>query len=272
MKCDYKSFHAVMMGFLARDREFLRIARMDVHSYLCSYMVGQPASPLWSDEDLNGYLKEIRRYFPDIRDKNAKQAVLGWQLGMEGGTLFTNNPGIYAKRKDADAAIDLINNLFQGCVRYRKEKMLQAHKQGFLLSPYRYLRWFWDVFRTCPQCHYQNRERCGRCKGLGLVIGEEAKEAISHDVQSCAHGHIKDVMLRLEEQGINERANLVNQVHDDLEFDVPEEEISWLVPSIKKEMEKPNPLFVDPELAPDGLAFQVDIKIGDNLVDMEDWK
>lgn len=264
VKFDYKSFHAMMMGYLAGDADYTRLAGLDVHAFIASHMVGQPADTKWSDSDLRGYLKGIRKAFPEIRDKNAKQAVLGWQLGMEGGTLFNNNREVYPKRKDADAAIALINSLFQPCVRYRKEKMIQAHKQGFLLSAYGYLRWFWDVYRTCPTCHYRNREKCNKCKGLGLTIGEEAKEAISHDVQSNSHGHLKDAMLEIRRQEIDERGRLVNQVHDDLQFDMPNEVIDELTPRTREIMEYPNPRL-------GGFSAKVEVKIGDNLADMVDW-
>lgn len=263
VKFDYKSFHAAMMGHLANDQTYIRLANIDVHSYVASHMVGRPAELRWSDADLAGYLKEIRRENPEIRDKNAKQAILGWQLGMEGGTLFNNNREVYPKRKDADAAITLINSLFGPCVRYRQEKMMQAHKQGFLLSAYGYLRWFWDVYRTCGTCHWRNRERCNKCKGLGLQIGEEAKEAISHDVQSNSHGHLKDAMLEIHRQGIDEEGRLVNQVHDDLQFDMPNEKQDKLIPQIKGIMEYRNPIL-------EGFSAQVEVKIGPNLADMEE--
>ena len=256
-----------MMGFLAQDRDYLRLANLDIHSFIASHMVKEPADLKWDDKLLREYLQEVRRNYPDIRDKNAKQAVLGWQLGMEGGTLFNNNRDIYPKRKDAEMAINLINSLFPRCVKYREEKMWQAHKQGYLLSPYGYLRWFWDVFRTCTQCHYRNRAHCKRCRGLGMVIGEESKEAISHDVQSCAHGHIKDVMLGIHQKGIDREGCLINQVHDDLEFDIPEGKMDLLIPAIQREMEFHNPRLIN-EICPQGLSIRVEEKIGRNLADM----
>lgn len=263
VKCDYKSFHAAMMGHLAGDTTYARLANLDIHSFLASHMVGRAADLAWSDAELSAYLKEIRRENLDIRDKNAKRAILGWQLGMEGRTLFNNNRDIYPRIKDAEGAIGLINSLFGLCVQYRREKMLQAHKQGFLLSAYSYLRWFWDVFRTCPTCHYRNRDRCNKCKGLGLVIGEEAKEAISHDVQSNSHGHLKDAMLELHRQEIDEEGRLVNQVHDDLQFDMPLEKVDELVPRVKEIMEYRNPRL-------DGFSCRVEVKLGPNLADMEE--
>ena len=266
VKFDYSGFHAKMMAYLANDPILMRLVSLDVHAFIASHMVDEePADLRWSDSDLRDYLKQVREYYPEVRNKNAKQAMLGWLLGMEGNTLFNNNRDIYPKRKDADAAIKLIDSLFQPCVRYRQDKMIQAHKQGFLLSAYGYLRWFWDVYRTCPTCHYRNRERCNKCKGLGLVIGEEAKEAISHDVQSNSHGHLKDVMLELHRQGLDEEAGLVNQVHDDLQFDMPEEKLDDLIPEIKAVMEYSNPRL-------DGLSFAVEVKIGQNLADMEEVK
>jgi DNA polymerase I-like protein with 3'-5' exonuclease and polymerase domains len=96
-----------------------------------------------------------------------------------------------------------------------------------------------------------------------LVIGEEAKEAISHDVQSNSHGHLKDAMLELRRQGIDEEAGLINQVHDDLQFDMPEDRVDDLIPQIKEIMEYPNPRL-------DGFSVRVEVKVGLNLADMEE--
>lgn len=95
-----------------------------------------------------------------------------------------------------------------------------------------------------------------------MTPGEEAKEAISHDVQSCSHGHIKDAMLEIARQGIDEEAGLVNQVHDDLQFDIPRDRADDLIPRIQALMEYENPLL-------GGLSVQVEVSVGPNLADME---
>lgn len=261
-----------MMGFLAKDLDYMRLARLDIHSFLASYMKGFPVNLELDDFRLKDYLRQVRLEFPEVRDRNAKQAILGWQLGMEGRTLYNNNRDIYPKQKDAIAAIQLIDDLFPVCVQYRKDKMMEAHKQGYLLSAYGYLRWFSDVYVTCSTCHYHNRAKCPKCKGLGLTIGEEAKAAISHDTQSNSHGHMKDAMLELHRQGLDEEGRLVNQVHDDLQFDMPEGKIDELAPRIKAIMEFNNPRLVDEVSAPEGLSVKVDVEIGKNLADMEDLK
>ncbi len=55
-----------------------------------------------------------------------------------------------------------------------------------------------------------------------MVPGDDAEACIAFLPANDAFGHIKDAMLRLEAQGWNERARLINQIHDALMFEIPD--------------------------------------------------
>lgn len=271
-KFDFKSFHACTLAMEAQSSEYLRLARLDIHSFLTSYMMNEPASLDWEDNKLKDHLKYIRAKYPKIRDDNAKQAILGWQLGMEAYTLFMNNREIYESKKETQIVIDHINTLFSDCAKWRKDEIIRAHSQGETVTRYCYRRRWYEVLIPCRTCHYRARAKCPKCKGWGWTYGDEAKEAISFPVQNDAHGHVKDVMLRLARYSwmFSKDCWMINQVHDDLEFEIHHNQVDRLLPIIKAEMEKPNLVLKDPVVCPKGLIFKVEVKIGKNLENMKE--
>ena len=77
-------------------------------------------------------------------------------------------------------------------------------------------------------------------------------------------------MLRLEDQGWNERAHLINQIHDALMFHVPDHLVDQAIPAIKAEMELKSDILIDPVVAADGLSIETSVSIGRNWGAMEE--
>jgi DNA polymerase I-like protein with 3'-5' exonuclease and polymerase domains len=77
-------------------------------------------------------------------------------------------------------------------------------------------------------------------------------------------------MLRLEAQGWNERAQLINQLHDALMFHVPDTLMDQAIPAIRAEMELKSDILVDPVVAPDGLWIETSVSVGRNWGAMEE--
>lgn len=272
LEIDYRSFHAAMLAFEARDHVYMRLARMEggVHSYLAAIMVGEPADINWPDRKLEDYLERIKKEHTHIRNEKAKRSILGWQQGMEGFLLSQENPEIFPKRSDGERMIQQINETFPDCARYRREVIRRAHNQGFLKSRYGYIRWFHEALKRCPKCKpgwikdngkWINRISCPACKNERLVNGDEAKEAAAFENSNNAHGHLKDKTLELEQLGLLERAKHVNYVHDSLVFEPSKREAEQLAQQIAQVMVQPNPVLVDEEMAPEGMWVGVEAKI-----------
>jgi hypothetical protein len=104
VELDYKSAHALTLGFEAADADYMRIARIDMHSFVAASGLLRLEDPqgllALADAELKARLRWYRknwhdktgRPFDDIRNIQAKPAILGYGFAMGPGTLFHNNP------------------------------------------------------------------------------------------------------------------------------------------------------------------------------------
>jgi DNA polymerase I-like protein with 3'-5' exonuclease and polymerase domains len=176
---------------------------------------------------------------------------------MGAGTLLHNNPESFASRAEAQKVIDTLNRLFPRTARFRNAIREKAHRQTYLLSRHGYIRRFFDVL------HWD--AATGR-----MVPGDDSESAVAFQAANAAHATLKEAMLRLEQQGWNERAQLINQIHDALMFHIPEALMDEAIPAIKAEMERKSDILVDPVVAPDGLWIETSVSVGRDWGAMEE--
>jgi uracil-DNA glycosylase family 4 len=78
LEVDYKAIEAVLVGYFANDLSYVRLAKLGVHDYLNSHnlrrlgLLREAADIAWSDADLKGFFKELKRDFPDTYRNVAK--------------------------------------------------------------------------------------------------------------------------------------------------------------------------------------------------------
>jgi uracil-DNA glycosylase family 4 len=251
---DYKSFHALTLGFLARDLDYMRMARLDFHSYVTAHMTKQPDRETMiqlSDADLMQRLKEIRKQHEYIRDFKAKRAQLGYGFGMRYRTLYAMWPENFDSEREAKYVMDLLDALFPRAAAWREEIRKQAHEQQRLVSPWGFHRWFFDVYHYDP-------------KRGKMVSGEDSEKAIAFLPANLAFGHIKEAMLRLDQRGVLARGGFINNIHDSLLFRMLRALKAELIPLIYTEMSQPSTVLIDPVSAPLGLSVGVSVKVGQN--------
>ncbi len=268
VEMDYHSFHGMTCGFEAEDKDYLRLAQIDLHAYLTSDMVGKRADTRWNDKKLTQYLKEIRAAYPEIRDTKAKRAILGYQFGMTGYLLWQMWREIYEKQKDAEEAIARIDALFPKQVAYRNRTVDEAWTRKHLKTRYGYIRWFWDAKK------YEPRKRT-------YVWAEDAKKAIAYRPANDAHAMMKERMLYLAglptiaytgsnpfaapmEKDLLAECGFLMPYHDALIFEMSNKQMDRNIETVQRAMEAPDPLLKN-SVAPSGLAVKVDVKIGSNL-------
>ncbi len=252
---DYKSFHVMTLGFEAEDADYCRIARIDMHAFLTSYMVKQSVPFDLPDDEMTERLRWIRKNYKYIRDNQAKTAVLGYGFGLTDWGMFMRNRDHFAHRSDAKKVFDIFDALFPKTKQFRDDVRRLAHDKGYLVSKHGYIRHFWAV-RQWQQ-------------GLGWKPGPDSEAAISFLPSNDGFGHIKDSMVRLDDMGWLEKAQFINQEHDDLKFEPPlkyEEEARVV---IKAEMEKASTILIN-SVAPGGLVVGVGVKRGLSWDKMED--
>ncbi len=249
---DYKGFHALYLAHESGDRDFERLVRIDVHSFLTAHFLRLPGAEEcigWDDARLRDYLSDVKRQHKPVRDNKAKHALLGYNNGMGWRKLFFMYRDFFDKQAEARRLMELLDALFPVAAAWRRRIVEQAHEQGFLISRFGCIRYFWEVKRW---------------QGGTWSHGDDAEAAISYLQQNHAHCHLKDVMLRLDEAGALDRYGFVTPIHDDLTFECPTGLVEEAVPYIRREMEAPNPIT--------GLSVEVEAKKGEIWANMSEVK
>jgi DNA polymerase I-like protein with 3'-5' exonuclease and polymerase domains len=271
VELDLKSAHALTTGFEAKDELYMRMARIDMHSFFTAAGLLKLEKPekliAMSDGELKDYFKFHKKspkvyIHPDgtfkwIRDKKAKSTILGYGFGMGHVTLYYQNEDSFRNISDAKKTIEILNGLFPKAAKWRNVIREQAHRQTYLLSRHGYIRWFFDVY------HYDGS------RGI-MVPGDDSEAAIAFLPANDAHGHLKDVILRLEARGLLEKYRWINTIHDALLFEPEEGLVEECVHVVKEELEKPSEILVDPEMAPGGLWIEAEASVGKNWFEMEE--
>ena len=284
IEADFKSFHALTLGFVAQDASYMRLARLDIHSFFAAVGLLRIAKSddllAKPDDELLEYLAWVKTKYPVVRDGQAKPAVLGYGLGMRGQTLWDQNPESFSSRREADDVLRKLDDTFPIAAAWRRSILTQANNQKYLVTPHGYIRRFWDVFSNKPvKDNYRPSpgERMfihrGDAKDTFWKVGHgtDAEAAISLLVQNAGHGHLKDNMLAIDEKGWAERYGMCNTVHDALWFCCLDSLAEECAVNVKTQMELPSRVLVNP-VAPDGLWCAVDVSIGRNMQKREKFQ
>lgn len=156
----------------------------------------------------------------------AKSVNFGLIYG-QGAFGLSKNLGI--ARKEAQELIDAYFLEFGGVKNYMEETITFCRNHGYvktLLGRRRYI----------PDINSANQ----------TVVGFAERNAINAPIQGSAADMIKLAMIKIHKRLIAEnwKAKMILQVHDELIFDVPNDELETLIPMVKGEMERAMPLEV----------------------------
>ena len=163
------------------------------------------------DVDVRLVTSEMRRI--------AKAVNFGIIYGM-GPRKLSEELGI--DLKTAKTYISTYYERYQGVGRYREKVIETARKEGFVTTLFNRRRYLPDIQH-----------------GNQVVRAEAERMAINTPIQGTAADQIKKAMINIHERLNQEgfRSKMLLQVHDELVFEVPEEELETVLPMIKEEME-----------------------------------
>ena len=288
---DWKSFHVLTLGFEAKDPLYMRMARLDMHSFfaLVGLLKLEPPEKVLELPDpelkakLAWYRKQPKTYpeyacqghpggmtFDEIRDERAKRTILGVGFGQSGPGMFRRNPESFANQKEASDCLEMLNRVFPKPQTWRKAVTLEADREHCLLTRHGFCRHFWDVLsRKRVAANYEPRRgqtviKDSSGKRTLLIPGDDYEAAIAYRPANDAFGIKRSVMVDLFESGKAREYGLMLELHDDLDFECEESKLDLMIPEIKARMEAPCPLLLDSEVAPGGLWCEVEVKVGRN--------
>lgn len=258
VELDFSGFHALTLGFEAEDESYMRLARLDPHSFLAGQFLRLPGHETWlslSDSDLQEQLAYIKKNHKDVRDQKAKPAMHGYGFGMGGHRLYRESPESFGSVKEAQYILDLLDRTFPKIPAYRAQVRAEAHSKAVLRTRYDFIRRFYDVYSWSQQTG-------------GWRPGEQYNEVVAFQPANDAFGKVRDVMLALEDRGLNEKYGFILNNHDSLLFECPVKLVDECLEVVSTELESPASRLVN-SVAPLGLRCGVEAKVGKNWLEME---
>jgi len=209
VSADYSQVELRVFAHYSKDAAFLEAFAKgeDIHSRTASEIRNVPL------EDVT----------PDMR-RIAKAINFGIIYGM-GPRRLSEEQGI-----DLKTAKDYIAQYlerYEGAARYREEMIETARKEGFVTT-------LFNRRRYLPNINHSDAR----------LRAEAERMAINTPIQGTAADLIKKAMIHIHQklrQG-PARSKMLLQVHDELVFEVPGDELEVVMPMIKEEMEGVYPL------------------------------
>jgi DNA polymerase-1 len=204
MSADYSQVELRIFAHYSGDEAFIDAFQQneDIHARTASEIMGQ---------DIDAVTPEMRRI--------AKAINFGIIYGM-GAYKLSEELGI--DHKSAKSYIDTYYERYSGVARYRDDIMEKAREQGYVST-------LFNRRRYLPNIHH----------GEQRIRAEAERMAINTPIQGTAADIIKMAMINIHDRMNREtfKSKMLLQVHDELVFEVPEDELNALRAMVKEEME-----------------------------------
>lgn len=291
IEADYKSFHALTTGYEAGDEQYMRMARLDMHSFFALTQLLKLYDPneLFKETDSNLKLlfKSFRKNnerkwhgktFEEIRSSEAKATGLGVGFGMQPNTLYEKNEDSFRSLDHAREVHRSYLELWWRVRKFHQDITQLADRQGYLISKHGGIRWF-------PCVYHKRPVKPGEWIRPGTMVrstqwgdwiytpGDDHEASIAYLPANDAFGMIRQALLSLEQQEWGERFWIAIPLHDAIICFPRWEDRDLCLEVLKKEMERPS----DVLLLPDGSGLWCEAefscsKRGGNWGEMEEIK
>jgi DNA polymerase-1 len=229
LAADYSQVELRVLAHISQDEALLEAFRsdQDIHRTTAAAVYGIP------DEEVT---YNQRRF--------AKAVNFGLIYGMGAFRLARDSD---LTLNEAEEYIDNYFERFPGIRQYLDETKLKARTDGYVETLLGRRRYF-PVFRSRQRINRQIEMRAER-------------EAVNHPIQGTAADIIKIAMIQLHEKlRRNFQSRMLLQVHDELVFEVPDEEMNEIKPLVIETMSAAFPLDV---------PLKVDASTGRNWLELK---
>jgi len=226
---DYSQIELRIAAFLSGDKKLIEIFRNseDVHTAVASEVFGVPFEKVD---------KEMRR--------RAKIINFGIMYGM-GVSALKQNLG--TDRAEAQKFYDDYFEKFNGLAKYLDSVKAEALRLGYTETFFGRRRYFEGLKSKLP-----------------FMRAMAERMAINAPIQGTEADIVKLAMVRVNELLDTTNVHLLLQVHDELVYEIKEDQVKDLAPKIKKIMES----VIDPKETK-GVVCVAEIAVGDNWGEMK---
>jgi DNA polymerase I-like protein with 3'-5' exonuclease and polymerase domains len=239
---DFSGIEAVLVGYDAKDSNYIRLALRDVHSFYTAYALNQLDGrvsgndlPLlsWDDERLFARLADIKREFKEDRNSLYKHLVhaINFGQGPSGAQekIYKETDVIYPVKLIA-RLMAIYKELFPSIPRWHNEVRMQAHNDRLLRNAFGYVHRFNAVysFKKNPLGEWEK------------VLGDDAEAVLAFRPQSNAAGIMKESLLIMYQDFFEQIGQYLRlTVHDECFFECPESLADEVDRLSKEIMERP---------------------------------
>lgn len=157
----------------------------------------------------------------DLKEKRRLAKIVNFAIAYA-VEAFGLSQRVGLSRSEAKKVIEDYYETYKGVKKFMDETPLVAREQGFVTSIYGRRRYL-------PSINDRNFN----------VRSRAEREAINMPIQGTASDIVKIAMLKVDDalRRENVKTKMIMQVHDELLFEAPEEEIEKVIEIIKREME-----------------------------------
>lgn len=201
---DYSQIELRIMAHLSKDENLIRdfVDGKDIHAATAARIFHKPLDEITRDER-----------------RKAKTANFGIIYGI---SAFGLAERMEVTRSEAKELIESYFSTYPGVKKYMVQSVEEARAKGYIVTAFGRRRYL-------PDIHSNN----------SVVRGYAERNAVNAPIQGTAADIIKLAMIRIDhrlrEEGL--RAKMILQVHDELNFSVPNDELSHLKQIVIEEME-----------------------------------
>jgi DNA polymerase-1 len=235
---DYSQVELRIAAILSEDQKLVEIFEQgqDVHSAVASQVFGVPQDEVT----------------PDMR-RRAKVINFGILYGM-GVVALRQNLGADTSRAEAQEFLNAYFNTFTRLAEYLEETKAYARQHGFTKTMFGRRRYFPGIESSAP-----------------FIRASAERMAINAPIQGTEGDILRIAMLRIDKyltkHSLTDKVRMLLQVHDELVFEIKEDEIKTIVPVLKEMMAG-----VFSGYDTKGVPIVVEAKVGDNWSEMSPLK
>jgi uracil-DNA glycosylase family 4 len=252
---DFKSCHVLTLGFLSEDANYIRCARLDMHSIMTGHFLKLWDTPTIlateTDQQILDRCKWLKSNpeYKHIRDSKVKHAGLGIGNGLKERGLFERYMEFFANQKEAGKILAAYESVFPKVFSYQVAQVQEAHEKRILKTPFLHIRRFYEAKRP-------------DLKRGGWIHGDQAEEAVAYRLANIAFGHIRENLKALYRSGLAAKYGLFNNIHDSFLMMFPEHMLEEHVREIFPVLTAPSTVLKHPTICPNGLVIGVDAAWG----------
>jgi len=183
VECDWRAMEAVLTGWFAGDDEYIAASKKDSHSWYAGYIlqdagvIKEVPSPL--SDGFMDFAHWVKKEHPAVR-RDAKMVNLATGYNMRWPLLAST---MHWPAEKAKRFIALKDEMAPKVKKWKEATWLEAHRKGYLETPFGYQCFFWDVLVPV------------KGKPGEFSLGKEANASLAFRPQSSGAAMLREVML-----------------------------------------------------------------------------